>query len=777
MDMNLWSWIASAVPHLLFVAALLVLWWNDGRQRFFLSFALAELASTSALWCVAPWLFKQQLPPIAVQLIATAATALASYGFFRAAMDFGEVHSERRAPWWLWLIPALLSCALAGTGHIDSSIRINVALEACGSGVLGYQLLRGSGVDRIVSIFVWLRASLWVFYALRGPLARIPVIPLPVAIGFGFAILVAGVLKSRRAVDELHAREIRLLGDHQRSFEQSTLARIKVDREFCIKEWNAAAEKLFGYGPNDAGGKKISDLIFLTESRDQAQSDWRDALSNGVAQSSLYTNVTKSGTALQCEWHHDVLIDDTTGDRSLTLIARDVTEHENAAAELRYVAYHDRLTELPNRLHFEEVLEDLSQRSGRDRETGVFFIDINSFKQVNDTYGHRAGDLFLLSVARRLKDVLPVVECLARFEGDEFSAAVVLDKGREQAREYAEAIHRVLDESVSFDGHQHKAMVNIGISFLQPETPWRTTLQEADIALTAAKRRGPQQTEVFHPEMLDQLLERVHRENALQHAIERDELKLVFQPQVDLKICRVTGVEALLRWTHEGEQISPEEFFPIAEQSDLIIEIGDWVLQGAIAQTARWATEGLSNVRMSVNVAPRQLARADFAEKLEGWLKHAGVSPKLIELEITERALLTPQPDTLKTFEALKRLGVSIALDDFGIGYSALAYLIRYPIDKIKIDRLFVREIGKENPQSRLTGAIIGIAHVMQVGIVAEGVETAAQASYLKERGCNEVQGYLISPPLSAEAIRDLLTNRTEQLDWASFADEAIGHS
>lgn len=769
--------MTSAVPHLLFVAALLVLWWKDGKQRFFLSLGLAELASTIALWCVTPWLYKHELPPIAVEFVGTLFSVLSGYGFYRAAMDFGEIPPRRQGPQWIWLIPASISFALAGVGQVDWSIRLNAAVGACGCAALGYQLVRSSRLDRVVSVFVWVRVVLWLMYTVEGPFAHTPVIPFPVAVGFGFAILVAGVLKSRRVVAELYAREIKLLGDHQRSFEQSTLTRIKVDHEFRVTEWNSAAEKLFGYSQNDAYGRKISDLIFVPESREQALSDWRGALSDRTVESSLYTNVTKGGTALQCEWHHDVLVDDKTGEMSMSLIVRDVTEHENAAAELRYLAYHDRLTELPNRLHFEEVMEDISQRSGGVGEIAVFFIDINSFKQVNDTYGHRAGDLFLLGVAQRLKEVLPAVECLARFEGDEFSAAAALEKGREQAGEYAEAIHRVLDEPVWFEGHQHKAMVSIGISFLGPKTPWRTTLQEADIALTAAKRRGPQQTEVFRPEMLDELLEKVHRENALQHAVERGELRLVFQPQVDLQSRQVTGVEALLRWNHEGEEIPPEQFFPIAEQSDLIIEIGDWVLRSAIVQIVRWRAAGLSDIRVSVNVAPRQLQREDFAERLEGWLKEERVSPKLIELEITERALLTPLPETLKAFEALKRLGVSIALDDFGIGYSALAYLIRYPIDKIKIDRLFVHEIGRESVQSRLTGAIIGIAHVMQVGIVAEGVETASQANYLKERGCYEVQGYLISPPLSAEEIEALLMNKAEGYDWASFADEALGHS
>jgi diguanylate cyclase (GGDEF)-like protein/PAS domain S-box-containing protein len=773
MDTYLFSaFLSTTAPHLFLVAALLVLWWKDQGQRFFLLLGLAELSATMALWCAAPWVRGGQVPPMEAQLAGTLFSTVAGYFFYRAAMDFGEVEPRRQMHWAVWLIPAGISVGLIVTGHFDPSIRLNAAMGAFGCMFLGHQLMRGSRLDQLVSIFVWLRVLLWLLYTVQGPFAKAPAMPFPIAVGFGFSILVAGVLKSWRKAGEIHAREMKLLEEHRRSFEQSTLARIKVDKHFRVTGWNPAAEALFGYSDEQARGLTVFDLTVEAEGRAEARAEWETVLSQRSAKTAIQMNVTKSGAPMCCEWHHDVLIDEVSGQLSMSSIVRDVTEQRKAEADVRFLAYHDRLTELPNRLQFEEVLQQMWLGKGarpESCEVGIFFIDVDSFKLVNDMYGHRAGDLFLLEIVERFRRALPTAQCLARFEGDEFSALVALKGGRAEADEFAQAIHRSMEDPVLFDGHQHTAMVSVGISFLKGmETPWRVTLQEADIALTAAKHLGPQRTKVFQEEMHTDLLEKVKQENALRHAIDRNEFSLVYQPQFDLKARRVVGVEVLLRWQMEGKAIPPDKFFSVAEQSDLIVEIGDWVLQETIQQASRWNGTELAGMRMGVNVASRQLQRPDFVAKLDGWLADAGVSPETIQLEITERALLAPLTQTLQTFEALKRSGISIALDDFGIGYSALAYLIRYPIDKIKIDRLFVQEIGRGSNQAKLTEAIVGIAQVMQVPVIAEGVETVTQARYLLERGCCEIQGFLISPPLRVAEVERLIVGMAGGYDWES---------
>ncbi|WP_263368787.1 putative bifunctional diguanylate cyclase/phosphodiesterase [Edaphobacter bradus] len=770
---------STTLPHALLVTALLAIWWKGTRQRFFLLLGLAEFSGTAALLCAFAWIHEGLLPTVSTQLLVTLLSASSGCLFYLAAEDFGEVDPKRQFHWTIWLIPASLSVGLVLTGNFDSSLRINAAMGACGCIALGYQLILATALDRLASIFVWLRAAHWLLYSVQGPFASKPNTPLRIELGFGFAILVAGVLKSWRSVAAMHSWELRLLGEDRRLFERSTLARIKVDSDFRVTGWNPAAEALFGYAGGEAIGCSIFDLIAAPNERTQTRVEWERVLSTHEAKFSTCANVTKSGTVLYCEWHHDILVDEATGQLSMNSIVRDVSEQRQAEAEVRFLAYYDRLTRLPNRMQFEEVLRKVHHGMAErplNSVAGIFLIDINSFKTVNDTYGRLAGDCFLVEVVRRIQLVLHEAETLARFEGDEFSVLVILEGGIEEAESYAKAIHRAMEAPVSFLGHQHTAMVSVGISFLGgPETPWQVSLQEADIALTAAKRQGVHSTKIFEEGMREGLLRRVQQENALRMAISRDEFRLVFQPLVDLETRKASGVEALLRWHPEGGAVSPDEFISVAEESELIVEIGDWVLRSAIEQATRWRSSGVGEIAIGVNVASKQLQLPDFVFKLQRWLAKAGLPPKTIQLEITERTLLTPTPQTLENFEALKRLGVLIALDDFGIGYSALAYLVRYPIDKIKIDRMFVREIGTGNGQAKLAEAILGMARLMQVRVIAEGVETAEQARHLQERGCHEVQGFLISRPLPADEVEAVLLKLAGGFAWEPMVVEAGG--
>jgi diguanylate cyclase (GGDEF)-like protein/PAS domain S-box-containing protein len=429
----------------------------------------------------------------------------------------------------------------------------------------------------------------------------------------------------------------------------------------------------------------------------------------------------------------------------------DVTERNRAERSIAHSALHDPLTDLPNRAaldrHFRELLGDARER---ERTFAVLCIDLDRFKEINDLHGHSVGDAVLCEASRRLRAACEGA-FLARIGGDEFIAVAAFDQARMTS--LVERLEGVLDEDLAIDDHTFSIGLSVGIAMYPRDGADATTLvANADAALYRAKHEGRGTTRVFTSDMDQQLRERRAMERDLRGAIERDELRLEYQPQATPD-GRIVGFEALLRWHHPVRGVvGPGAFIPIAEESGLIIELGEWVLRQACAEAASWRWP----LKISVNVSAVQFRRGDLQGLVHAALLDSGLSPQRLELEITEGVLIENLSRAAAVLRNLKALGIRIALDDFGTGYSSLSYLQSFPLDLIKIDRQFVRDLEQRNDSIAIVRAVIGLAHGLSLPVVAEGVETAQQRDLLIKEGCDELQGFFIGHPLPIERYAEL---------------------
>jgi diguanylate cyclase (GGDEF)-like protein len=436
-------------------------------------------------------------------------------------------------------------------------------------------------------------------------------------------------------------------------------------------------------------------------------------------------------------------------------------------AQLVHQAFHDSLTGLPNRsLLYDRAEHALArERRGQGRVSSLF-LDIDDFKGINDTLGHAAGDSLLVEVSRRLRAAVRTEDTVARLSGDEFA---VLVEGCEEgvAVQTAERIRDILEAPFRLQGRDLSVRASIGVATSSPgSTDADELLRHADVAMYAAKAEDKGSHRVFEPYMQAQAMQRMELESALREALESDELYVNYQPIVDLDGSRVTGIEALARWTHpERGLIPPDEFIPIAERTGLIVPLGRRVLERAVGDLAA-LREALGDdpqtqaLRVSVNVSAVELAEDDYVGFVESTLKAAGVPPELLVLEITERVLVQDDESTLVRLWQLKAVGVQIAVDDFGMGYSALAYVERLPLDIIKIDKSFVDSVGSSEDEADLARVIVSLGERLGLETVAEGVEQAGQGEELRRMGCRFAQGYYFARPESLAATLELLATQ-----------------
>jgi diguanylate cyclase (GGDEF)-like protein/PAS domain S-box-containing protein len=441
-------------------------------------------------------------------------------------------------------------------------------------------------------------------------------------------------------------------------------------------------------------------------------------------------------------------------------VTHDVTQEVRATRALERLATRDALTELPNRAQLDSLLEKrLSQRHGGATQA-VFFIDLDGFKEVNDSLGHAAGDTLLKEIARRLTRIVRADDLVARQGGDEFVVVAECAHGGQSAAAIATALCEAIEAPLMIEGYEVKTGSSIGISlFPQDGDTSGALLQNADNALYRAKAAGGNTYRFYTSEMGAASKTRLKLHTALRHALERNEFTLHYQPRVDLKTFEMTGMEALLRWNHpELGQISPTEFIPLAEETGLIDAIGEWVLQQATVQTQQWLARYDRPLRISVNLSPRQLRNPRLAESVADALRVSGLPATLLELELTETGLMEDPVLAAKVLKQLKESGVRLAVDDFGTGYSSLAYLCRFPLDTVKLDRSFLLEKrpGPISPR-KLAKAIIDLAHTLNLSVVAEGVETRQHMSFLSKTPCDEVQGFCFSKPIPVAQFEALL--------------------
>ncbi|MBD9415111.1 EAL domain-containing protein [Pseudomonas sp. PDM16] len=452
----------------------------------------------------------------------------------------------------------------------------------------------------------------------------------------------------------------------------------------------------------------------------------------------------------------------------LLLNARDISELKEAQAQVRHLAYHDPLTNLPNRaLLMDRLTQQIALLKRHNLHGALLFLDLDHFKHINDSLGHPVGDAVLKMVTARLEASVRLEDTVARLGGDEF---VVLISGLEgsrtevnrQVRQVAEKLRGLLAEPMLLDGHRLQVTPSIGIALLPDHGDNPTDLlKRADIALYRAKDSGRNTIQIFRKAMQDAASERLRLESDLRLALARGEFELYFQPQVDARDGSVIGCEALLRWSHPtlGPQ-SPAQFIQVLEESGLILEAGAWVINEACHATARLLRDGLVNrnsFQLCVNISPRQFRQNDFVERVERCLQQSQLPPSMLKLEITEGIVIHNLDDTIAKMRRLKKLGLSFAMDDFGTGYSSLTYLKRLPVDVLKIDQSFVRDATNDPNDAEIVRAIIAMARSLSLDVIAEGVEQQDQLEFLLQQGCHQYQGYLFSKPVPLLDFHNLL--------------------
>jgi diguanylate cyclase (GGDEF)-like protein len=438
------------------------------------------------------------------------------------------------------------------------------------------------------------------------------------------------------------------------------------------------------------------------------------------------------------------------------------------ARRVEYLAYHDGLTGLPNRSMFSKLLSQrISEARRYNRQLAVAFLDLDRFKQINDTLGHEAGDQLLQEVATRLQGCVRDSDTVARLGGDEFVVLLPELDGK-YAAIVAHKILAVIGKTFSLIGHEFRVTASIGISvYPQDGQDEQTLTKNADIAMYQAKAEGKNNFQFYSEKLNANSLERLTLESSLRHALERDEFRLHYQAKRDIRSGRIAGVEALLRWEHPDlGTVNPMQFIPVAEETGLIVPIGKWVLKTACLQSMAWQNEGLPPLSIAVNMTPRQFSDEYLLQDLASILKATGMNPQLLELELAESLLIHDVENTLRILTGLKSLGIRIAVDDFGTGYSSLATLQRFPLDTVKIDRSFIGDLAGPSENAGLADAIIAMGKSLSLTVIAQGVETKEQADFLRAHACDELQGFYFNRPLPAHQFAQLMRAQTPEITY-----------
>lgn len=443
---------------------------------------------------------------------------------------------------------------------------------------------------------------------------------------------------------------------------------------------------------------------------------------------------------------------------------------QQRTAEVDWLAYYDTVTQLPNRALFEDRLKQaVAIARAREQALGVLFISLDQFKKVNDTLGHGLGDSLLREFAERLKSCISKTDTVARFGNDEFALLRTQIEGTGDVIETIGSLSQVLKFAFDLAGHELFATASVGVSLFPLDgADSQTLLKNAGAALYKAKRSGGANYQFYTADMHELATRRLALETNLRRAIQNEEFLLHYQPRVSVDSLAITGVEALVRWQHpQLGLVSPSEFIPLAEDTGLIVPIGEWVLRSACQQAQRWRRQGFAPMQIAVNISARQFHDRDLSQTVIRILEETGLPPKHLELELTESSIMHSAEFAAGMLNRLKNMGINIAIDDFGTGFSSLASLKRLPIDALKIDQSFVREANSDPDDAALVMAIITLAHNLRLKVIAEGVETEDQLRFLQLLRCDEIQGFLFSQPLPANKLASLLEPKTDHSDQA----------
>jgi diguanylate cyclase (GGDEF)-like protein/PAS domain S-box-containing protein len=525
--------------------------------------------------------------------------------------------------------------------------------------------------------------------------------------------------------------------------------------------WSDETYRIFGFAPQEF---RVTYETFLKSVHPDDRSFVTAAVDKALHENRPYSAdhriVRPDGTERIVHEQGEVSLDQDGKPVRMIGTVQDVTEHRRAQERLNYLAHYDTLTGLPNRILLQDRLSQaMVEADRRDRLVAVMFLDLDRFKIINDTLGHETGDALLKSVAERLRSCVRAGDTISRLGGDEFTIVLANIAHVDDVAHVAQKIIESFVAPFHVNGRELFISPSLGIT-LYPfdDNDIDSLLRNADAAMYHAKELGRNTFRFYTAELNRRTAKRLRLETALRHALERNELLLHYQPQVDLKTGRVTGAEALLRWQHaEMGLISPLEFIPLAEETGLIIPIGEWVLRTACAQARLWREAGLGELQIAVNLSGRQFQHLRLARLVKKVLKETGLDPRQLDLELTESLLMHNTDAILGTMEELHAHGVAFSMDDFGTGYSSLSYLKRFPIDTLKIDQSFVRDIPRDPDDAAIAQAIIAMAHNLDIRVIAEGVETADQLAFLRSKRCDGMQGYYFSKPIPAEGMARLL--------------------
>lgn len=464
---------------------------------------------------------------------------------------------------------------------------------------------------------------------------------------------------------------------------------------------------------------------------------------------------------------YDVVVQTLMGVGMLTSLLEDEREASSlATAQIEHLAYHDALTGLPNRpLFIDRLILAIGQANRAPKRMAIFFLDLDRFKDLNDSLGHSVGDQILKSVAQQIRNCVREGDTVARFGGDEFTLLIEKIDHVEDAAKIAQKILETVKVPIHVGDRELATSTSIGIALypndgVDPET----LIRNADTAMYRAKEAGRNNFQLFTAAMNAEAVHRLSMEQSLRKAIEQEELRLFYQPLFQLPSHQLYGFEALIRWQHPTQGLlSPAHFISLAEVSGLIIPIGDWVLRTACRQAKSWQKVFGREIRVAVNLSALQFHQVDLVEKISAILKDTGLPAQLLDIEITESNAMQNAENSVRTLLDLKRLGVKISMDDFGTGYSSLSYLKRFPIDTLKLDQSFVRDLSVDADDGAIATAVISMAHTLRLKVVAEGVETESQLDFLRDRFCDQVQGFLFSPPVPVEDVVRFLKFPPEQ--------------
>ncbi len=557
---------------------------------------------------------------------------------------------------------------------------------------------------------------------------------------------------------------------HSRDYVDSILsgmneAIIVTNDDGHIRHVNTATTHLLGYEEDELKGTSIDFVVNSKQSPSLA-----DDAPSGLPKEAVFES--KYGESIPVSYTCSIVQDDSDGTRKRIYAAQNITERRRAEKRIRYLARIDALTKIPNRMQFQHLLQRGIARARRaGRPLCLFYVDIDHFKEINDTFGHLAGDTTLETVAERLTAAVPKGSVIGRLAGDEFAIIVENlgpDKGQVRTtRELAQKLLDRLADPFFVQGHEVFMTASMGIAFYPKDAPNVIDLiRNADAALYNAKKSGGNVFEVYAPSMNEASVERLMTKSKLKRAFERDELLVHYQPKYNLETGEVFGAEALVRWElPERGLILPSDFIPIAEETSLIIEIGEWVLDKVCEDFRLWQRSVGMPGRVSVNLSLKQLRQPNFTKRIGSIMRSHEVSPTSLELEITETTLMENPERTIKLLDQLYGLGLHLAIDDFGTGYSSLSALQQFPISTLKIDKSFVRDIVTNPDDATIVDTIIQMGRNLNMDVVAEGVEDEAQLSFLQKLGCTYAQGLLFGDPMSADNYIELLLAQAEGTD------------